>query len=165
MKMPLARKGAALVLTLLVSGCGFHLQGRAEYPPAFAAVFLEIPDPNSDLARQLRRSLEAAAVPLVAEAGDATAVLELASENYGSRVKSVSAQNRPTELEVYYIAEYLVRAGNRTLVPRQRITRTRIFTYNERDILGKAHEEELLRGALAREIAGVITRRLADIEA
>jgi LPS-assembly lipoprotein len=159
---------AGRVLLLLgaawLSGCGFHLQGRADYSPELAAVYLEVPDPNTDLARQLRRSLEAAKVDLVGEEEGATAVIEVAAENFGRRVKSVSAQNRPTELEVYYIAEYLVRADARELVPRQRITRTRIFTYDETDILGKAQEEELLRDALAREIAGVITRRLAEVE-
>ena len=49
------------------------------------------------------------------------------------------------------------------LLGEQRVTRSRIFTYDELDILGKAQEEDMLREALAREIAGVITRRLAGL--
>lgn len=152
------------LLALLATGCGFQLQGRADYSPELEAVYLQVPDPNSDLARQLRRSVEAARVMLAPDADRATAVIVIDGENYGTRVKSVSAQNRPTELEVFYTAEYLVRSEKGVLVPRQRVTRTRIFTYDDSQVLAKQQEELLLRESLAREIAGVITRRLANVE-
>lgn len=155
---------ALLVLAATaLAACGFRLQGVTEYPAELASVYLDVPDPNSDLAFQLRRSLDAAHVPLATSAAQATATVKIAAERFGRRVKSVSAQNRPTEYEVYYSVEYLVSTPERTLVPRQPVARTRIFPYNEREILGKQQEEDLLRDALAREIAGVITRRLADL--
>ena len=147
---------------LAVSACGFQLQGGKAFPPELSAVHLEVPDPNSDLAFQLRRSLTAAGMTLVGSAPEATATIRITNENYGRRVKSVSAQNRPTEFEVFYEVEYFVFTPTEILVPRQPLARARIFPYSERDILGKQQEEDLLRDALAREIAGVITRRLAD---
>ena len=57
-----------------------------------------------------------------------------------------------------------MRAGEKVLVPKDRITRTRVFTYDERKIVAKQQEEALLLEALAREIAGVITRRLGNVE-
>lgn len=151
-------------LCLAIAGCGFQLQGRAAYVSDLDAVYLQVDNPNSDLARQLTRSIEAARVGLTREPKDATAVIEVIEESYGSRVKSVSAQNRPTELEVFYSATYIVRSGEKILVPRERITRTRVFTYDERKILAKQQEEALLLDALAKEISGVITRRLADVK-
>jgi len=149
---------------LAMAGCGFQLQGRAAYAPELDRVYVQVDNPNSDLARQLTRSIEAARVGYTRDPGEATAVIDVIEENYGSRVKSVSAQNRPTELEVFYTATYLVRSGENVLVPRERITRTRVFTYDERKILAKQQEEALLLDALAKEISGVITRRLADVE-
>lgn len=148
---------------LVLAACGFHLQGVTTYPAELSAVHLDVPDPNSDLAYQLRRSLTAAGVTLARSEPAATATIRIAVERFGRRVKSVSAQNRPTEYEVYYEVEYLVTSGTEQLVPRQPLARARVFPYSERDILGKQQEEELLRDALAREIAGVITRRLADV--
>lgn len=148
---------------LALAACGFRLQGVATYPAELSAVYLDIPDPNSDLAYQLRRTLTAAGVTLARGEPAATATIRIAVERFGRRVKSVSAQNRPTEYEVYYEVEYLVTSGTEQLVPRQPLARARVFPYSERDILGKQQEEELLRDALAREIAGVITRRLADV--
>lgn len=152
-----------LLLPLMLAACGFQLQGTTRYAPVLAAVHLDVPDPNSDLAFQLARSLAASGVTLARNEAEATAVLRISQERFGRRVKSVSAQNRPTEYEVFYEAEYSVRSPGETLVPPQSIARTRIFPYDERDILGKQQEEELLRDALARDIAGVITRRLADV--
>lgn len=162
--MTLLRASIVVLVFATLGGCGFHLQGRAEYPPELATVYLKVPDANSDLARQLTRSVEAARVKLTRDASKATAVIEITDEVYGSRVKSVSAQNRPTELEVYYTAGYMVTAGEKVLVPEDHLTRTRIFTYDERQVLAKQQEEALLLDALAREISGVITRRLASVE-
>lgn len=157
-------RALALFTLALLSGCGFHLQGRAEYPPDLERVYIEVENANSDLARQLTRAIEAAGIEIVRDRSRATAVIDVLGERYGSRVKSVSAQNRPTELEVFYTAEYVVRAGERVVVPRERITRTRVFTYDEQQVLAKQQEGALLQEALAREIAGVITRRLANVQ-
>lgn len=158
---------AALMLALAtvapgLAGCGFHLQGSATYDEDLSAVYLQVPDASTPLARALRRSMEAARVPL-ADAGDALTRVELVRENTGRRVASVSAQNRPTELEVFYTARYRILGPETELLGEQRVTRSRIFTYDELDILGKSQEEDMLREALAREIAGVITRRLAGL--
>lgn len=163
MNMLRLRATIPVLLLLTLTACGFQLQGATRYPPELSAVYLDVPDPTSDLAFQLHRTLAASGVSLVRSEAAATATLHMPVEKFGRRVKSVSAQNRPTEYEVYYDVEYLVTAGEEILVPRQRLARSRIFPYSERDILGKQQEEELLRDAMAREIAGVITRRLAEV--
>jgi LPS-assembly lipoprotein len=150
-------------LVMMLAACGFRLQGVASFPPELAQVYLDVADPNSDLAFQLRRSLAAAGVSVVGNEADATATLRIEGERYGRRVKSVSAQNRPTEYEVFYMAEFLVETPEQTLLPRERVNRQRVFPYDETEILGKQQEEEMLRDAIAREIAGVITRRMAGL--
>jgi LPS-assembly lipoprotein len=153
----------AVLVLLAIAGCGFQLQGATTVSSTLSPLFLDVPDPNSDLAFQLRRTLTAAGVSFARDPSSATATLRIATERYGRRVKSVSAQNRPTEFEVFYEIEYLLSQGTETVVPRQPLARSRVFPYNERDILGKQQEEELLRDALAREIAGVITRQIAGM--
>ena len=55
-------------------------------------------------------------------------------------------------------------ADGKVVLDNQRVIRTRVYTYDELEVLAKAHEERQLRTALAKEIAGVITRRLSNIE-
>jgi len=154
-----------LLISLLfaVTGCGFQLQGVTRYPAEFSPLYLDVPEPNSDLAFQLNRVLGASQVALARDPAEAGATLHIVAENFGRRVKSISAQNRPAEFEVFYEIEYLVSSDGETLVARQPVKRARIFPYSERDILARQQEEELLRDALAREIANVIARRLADL--
>jgi LPS-assembly lipoprotein len=161
--MFLSRMLAVACVLPALAACGFQLQGVLTYPAELSAVYLDVPDANSDLAFQLRRSLDAARVELARSAPEATATITVAREDFGRRVKSVSAQNRPTEFEVYYEAEYSVTTAAETLVPRETLSRTRIFPYSERDILGKQQEEDLLRDALARETACVLAHRLAEL--
>lgn len=154
----------AIVTVLSLGACGFHLQGRTEYAETLAPIYLQIPDRSTDLVRELSRALEVSRIPVTFAAGDAAATLEILNDLSGREVESVSSRNRPQEYRVFYIADYRVTAGGQVLLGRQRVTRTRIFTYDELEVLAKAHEEQLLRQALAREIAGVISRRLATVE-
>ena len=161
--MPMLRLCLLIGLLFAVSGCGFQLQGVSRYPAEYSPLYLDVPEPNSDLAFQLNRVLGASQVALARDPAEAGATLHIVAENFGRRVKSVSAQNRPAEFEVFYEIEYLVSSDGETLVARQPVKRARIFPYSERDILARQQEEELLRDALAREIANVIARRLADL--
>ena len=156
-----------LVIAAAVSclqACGFHLQGREEYSPELEAVYLQAADDTTPLARELRRSLEVARVNVADNTEAATAVLEILSDQTGRDVESVDAQNRPREYRVYYRATYRVVSDGKVLLDNQRVIRTRVYSYDELEVLAKSHEEDLLRTALAREIAGVITRRLSKID-
>jgi LPS-assembly lipoprotein len=149
---------------LSMQACGFHLQGRAEYSPELEAIYLKVPDDTTPLARELLRSLEVARVNLADNTEGATAILQIVSDDTGRDVESVNAQNRPREYRVYYRATYRVVSEGKVLLDNQRVIRTRVYSYDELEVLAKAHEEELLRTALAREIAGVIARRLSKID-
>ena len=153
-----------LVVVLATTACGFHMQGRAEYAPELKSLFVVVPDRSTDLAKQLRRSLRVSKLELAATQADATAVLQIIRDDSGRKVESVSGRNRPQEYRVFYTAVYRVMAGGEVLLAPQTVTRTRIYTYDELEVLAKDHEESMLREALAREIAGVISRRLSEIE-
>ena len=147
-----------------LAGCGFQLQGRTDYSSELESLYLLVPDEATPLAQELSRSLTVAHVTLVDDPGAATAVLQIVSDDTGRTVESVTPQNRPREYRIFYRATYRVTAGSKVLLDDQRVIRTRVYTYDELQVLAKAHEEDMLRQALAREIAGVITRRLANID-
>lgn len=155
-----------LVVAALLSGtgCGFHMQGRADYDSDFSTVYLQVPDKATPLAKALRKSLSVARLTLTEDATAASAILEIVSDDTGRSVESVTPENRPREYRIYYRTSYRVLAGGKVVLDNQRVIRTRVYTYDETEVLAKAHEEDMLRNALAREIAGVITRRLANIE-
>lgn len=159
-----SRPAAALLFTLGLAGCGFHLRGAPTIPPEMARTYIDTEDRYSLFYRKLADRLEAAGVELVESPQAATAELVIHSDETGQRVLSVSARNVPTEYEVFYTVYYSVVSGNRVLMAPQLKTLTRDYTYDQRRVLGKEREEQLLREAIAEDLVRVVLLQLSSLE-
>ena len=153
----------AVLAVSLLAGCGFHLRGSTPLPAALAKPYLDAPDRYTPLFAALNLQLRAAGVTLAASPAEASAVVRLHLDETGRDLLSVSAQNRPGEYEVYYRAEFSVTSGDKELLARQLVERTRDYGYDETAVLAKEHEEQSLRAALADEVAALILRRLTSL--
>jgi LPS-assembly lipoprotein len=158
-----ARTWLAALLALVAAGCGFHLQGVSRLPNTLDRPYVDALDRYTDFYQSLTEALDVSGSRPVHGSAQATAVVEVLRDESGQRVLSVSAENRPTDYEVFYTVEYRVRAGERELLPTQRLTLTREYSFDERALLAKQQEQELLRAALARDLAGLVMRRLAAL--
>ncbi len=99
---------------------------------------------------------------LTAVAADA-AVLDIQADDTGQRVLSVSARNIPREYEVYYSVTFSLKVGGETLIDNETLVVTRSYTYDETQVLAKAAEEEVLRDALAEDLARRVVRRIESM--
>ena len=147
----------------LLAACGWRLQGSARLPELLAVAYVDAKDPYTDFNRALRESLTASGANLVADRALATAVVRIRNDVSGQRVLSVSARNTPEEYQVYYSVEYSVEADGRELIPPDRIEMTRDYSYDETAVLAKQREHAVLKEALARDLAGMVVRRLAAL--
>ncbi|MDX1498334.1 MAG: hypothetical protein R3176_00455, partial [Woeseiaceae bacterium] len=57
--------------------------------------------------------------------------------------------------------EYSLTSGTERLLAPQYVTLTGDYTYDEREVLGKAREEELLRNALVRDLVRIALKQLS----
>jgi len=153
----------ALVLVATVAACGFQRQGIARMPEIMRVTYVDSKDERTEFQTVLRRALEASGATLTAKKEDATATLKILSDETGQRVLSVSARNTPTEYEVFYTVEFAVAGMSGELLPPQKLTLTRDYSFNEQALLAKEREEEILREALARDLVGIVLRRLASL--
>lgn len=147
----------------LMAGCGFHLRGQTPLPAPMTRPYLDSADRYSPLHSALVAHLKAAGAQLAPDSATATAVIRVHVDRTGRELLSVAAGNKPGEYEVYYTAEYSVTAAGRELLPRQQVTLTRDYSYDETAVLAKEHEEQALRTALADEIAALMLRRLGAL--
>jgi LPS-assembly lipoprotein len=153
-----------LILCLAcLSSCGWRLQGTTRLPELLATAYVETKDPYTDFNRALRESLTASGANLVGDKALASAIVRIRRDESGQRVLSVSARNTPEEYEVYYSVEYSVDGGGRELIAPDTLMLTRDYSYDERAVLAKQREQAILREALARDLAGLIVRRLAAL--
>lgn len=120
-------------------------------------------DRHSLFYRELRAQLQAAGVNLVDSPTDATATFSITFDETDQRVLSVSARNVPTEYEVYYTIEYAIDGGASRLLESQIQTATRDYTYDSLLVLGKAHEEELLRDACVKDLVRIVLKQISTL--
>ncbi len=149
------------MLALLLSGCGFQLQGAVTIPTEMERTWISAPDRQSPFYRELRRELIAAGVDLADQESDATAIFTIYYDDTDQRVLSVSARNVPTEYEVFYTIEYGIVSGDSILIEVQDLTLTRDYTYDATLVLGKAREEEQLREAIARDLVRIVLKQIS----
>lgn len=155
--------GLALCAATVLSGCGWRLQGTSKLSPVMATTYVETDDRFTDFNRALRDSLQASGARLTTRREEATAVVRILRDESGQRVLTVSARNTPEEYEVFYLIEYAVNGRTEELITPQKIELTRDYSYDETTVLAKQREQAVLRQALARDLAGLVVRRLASL--
>ena len=128
-----------------------------------ARTYIDTPDRQSQFYRELRLQLRSAGVELVNSPVDASATLSILLDETDQRVLSVSARNVPTEYEVFYTIEYSLEDAQKSLLEPQLLTLTRDYTFDATLVLGKAHEEDMLREALAKDLVRVVLKQLATL--
>jgi LPS-assembly lipoprotein len=167
MSHPPSRAFPALLLALLcalgTAACGFRLQGDTALPAGMTSIFVATPDELTPFSVALRRSLDDSGAVMARSAGEADVVLRVIRDRSGRRVLSVSARNTPQEYEVYYSLDYSVDRAGEQVVPPQSLRLTRNFSFDESLLLAKENEEEILRDAMARDLAGLVMRRLESL--
>jgi LPS-assembly lipoprotein len=153
--------GAALA----AGGCGFHLQGAGTLPPALAKTFLASSVPHSEFMLSLTEALRLRGSDVLTQRDEAEAVLNVVSDQTGQRVLSVTARNIPREYEVYYAVTFSLQVGEQSLIRNESLVVTRSYTYDETQVLAKAAEEQVLRRALAEDLARRVVRRIEALGA
>lgn len=148
---------------VLLSGCGFRLQGATPLPAGLDDVYVSTTDELTPFAVELRSALRRSGAREAPSAAKADAVVRVLRDRAGRRVLSVSARNTPEEYEIFYEVEYAIDRAGREAVPRQALALTRSFSFDEAALLAKDREEAILRDAMARDLAGLVMRRLESL--
>lgn len=153
----------ACVALLLVSGCGFRLQGRAPLPAPLAVTYLVAPDEQSEFVQGLRKALISSGGKVVDSAAGASGTVRILTDEVTEKILSVSANNIPREYELTYMVEFSVSGSGQELLPPQRVSVTRDYSFNERTLLAKENEQAILREGMARDLVSIVMRRLASL--
>lgn len=174
-------RGSLAAAAMLLAGCGFHLEGRAPLPAALKSAYLQTPDEQSEFVLGLRRMLEHSGAELTDDRARATAVIRVLQDKVSEQVLSVSPStvtpdsallppgtatplgNQPIEYEITYTVRFAVSEGDREVLPVQEVTLTRDYSFDEHQLLAKANESDILRRALARNLADIVMRRLSSL--
>lgn len=151
-----------LALTVL-SACGFRLQGRTPLPAPLATTYVIAPNDQTDFVQGLRKALLTSGGKLVDDSTGATGTVRILTDEVVSKILSVSANNIPREYELTYTVEFSVTSKDQELLPSQKVSVTRDYSFNERTLLAKENEEAILREGMARDLVSIVMRRLSSL--
>jgi len=158
--MKLNRLLCFLLFPFLLAGCGFHLQSKPDFPLEMQQVKLEVQGPFSQFARRLETHLEQNGVNVVTTRQE-TAVLEVPVNATRKEIQSIGDNARVREFLLRHTVQFRLLASDGTeMIPLQTIEQTRVYSFNEQDILSAEREDEFLRKDLADSLARMVVRRL-----
>lgn len=155
-----ARLAMALLIALLLAGCGFHL--RETRPLPFRSLYLGISE-QSELGSALRRHILATGgTVLVERSEDAQAILTVISEGREKTILSLNAAGRVREYLLRQRFVFRVHDGKgKEFIPQSEITISRDISYSDAELLSKTTEEALLYRDMQNDLIQQIMRRLA----
>ena len=148
---------------LVLAGCGFHLQGSVAMPDGVRSVFISTSDELTPFGVALRQSIERSGATIAPSAATADTVLRITRDRTGRRVLSVSSRNTPQEYELFYAVEFSIDRAGKEVVQSQPLELTRNFSFTEPQLLAKDREQDVLRDAMAQDLANLVARRLASL--
>jgi len=153
-----------LAILLLLSACGFKLQTRAEMPPEMQQTRIEIALPYSGFARRLDTHLEQSGVEVVTTP-EGVAVLQVPLNRSRKEIQSIGDNARVREFLIRHTVQFrLLDSDGSELIPLQTLEQSRVYSFNEQDILAVEREEEFLRNELADSLARMVVRRLGTYQ-
>lgn len=158
--MKLNRLFLPLAVLSLLTACGFQLQSRAELPVEMQRTRLEVALPYSEFARRLETHLEQSGVQVVTAPGGA-ALLEVPVNDTRKEIQSIGDNARVREFLIRHTVQFrLLGSDGKELIPMQTFEQSRIYSFNEQDILAAEREDEFLRNEMADSLARMVVRRL-----
>ena len=148
-----------MILTTLISGCGFHLRGQAALP--FDTMYVQAA-PASPFATRLKRTLSAGSqTRIVDNPKEAQVTLQVLNELREKQILSLSGGGRVREYELRYRVSYrLTDAKSTEYIPASEIVLRRDITFNDDAVLSKESEETLLYRDMQDDAVQQLVRRL-----
>ncbi len=93
------------------------------------------------------------------------AVLEVPLNITRKEIQSIGDNARVREFLVRHTVQFRLLASDGTeLIPLQTFEQSRVYSFNEQDILAAEREDEFLRNDLADSLARMVVRRLGTFE-
>ena len=151
-----------LLMTSLVSGCGFHLRGTITLPDSIRSVAISSPDVK--LRDALVDSLEANNVIIVSGPTADSAHIKIDKADFNREVRTLDERGKATGYVLILRASYkVVDSAGKELVKPSTATARRDYDFDEEQLLSATREEELLHDEMREDAAQSILRKMSRI--
>jgi LPS-assembly lipoprotein len=158
------RAAATLALGLALAGCGFHLRGEVHLAAELERVHVQSADPFGPLKRDLEAALARAGAKVEPAPGDGVAEVSLAAVSLAPIVRSVGANAFVNEFSMVYHVELEITDGaGKTLLPKQVIEQSRVYTFDQTQAIGTGAEQDEIKKEMERDMVQAVLRKIEAV--
>jgi LPS-assembly lipoprotein len=151
---------AVVLLTVLLTACGFQLRGSYNLP--WETLHINLPE-NSELYFQIKRGIEAGSqTKVITDAKQAGASLVILRNDQHKSILSLSATGLVREFQLTRTFSYRIQdAQGKELLPTSQIILQRDMTFDDARIFAKEAEEVMILREMQQDLVQQLLRRLA----
>ncbi len=150
-------------MTVLLSGCGYHLAGKADLDPVFESTHVSHQNRGGEIAKLLEEQFKVNGVKLV-DKDNASALVEVLYERREKDILSVDEDGKVREYELILLVGIDVRnAEGKKILNNQKIRLTRDFLFDIDAVLGKSSEETKIYQEMREDVARLILYRMQAV--
>lgn len=157
-----------LLISILITGCGFHLRGDQDLSSVLPEVQIQGTSIHSDLGRELKNALTNAKVSVLDESN---VLLSVTKDAFSKRVLSLNSAGHANQYQLSYQLSFSlikkIKSDNEKqsvvdVIPSQSITQKREYLFDEDtdSVLAKADEETRLNSDMRQAAMLQLVRRL-----
>lgn len=151
-----------ILVSSLLSACGFHLRGIYSVPSFLHEISLRTPDTSPALRTEVKIALET--YHIQADGGEV--LLDVVNENITRQTSTVDSSARAAEYTLIYTVNFRIsRSDEKAIGEIQSLILRKSYQYNTSNIVGKNIEEENLVQELRRDAAQQIIRQFITLKA
>jgi LPS-assembly lipoprotein len=151
-----------LILTLLLSACGFHLRGLIDVPKWLNNISVISKDGNEELISILKSQLEGYKIGVNPDPALAKYWLVISKTAFQQQIVSIGASTNPRQYQLLLTIEFMLQTSKGQIIkPPKQITISRQLTVNSDRILGSNDEETILISEMKKEAAIQLINRLS----
>lgn len=152
-------------LSLLLTACGYHLQGKTVLAPPLQRMYLQTSDPYGQLAHSLQQYLKMSNVQLVSSPQQASTILVILSDATSQVLLSVGGTQQTRQYNLIVTVSFEIQdAHGRTILGVQTLSESTPITIQSNQILGSSNEANLFYQQMRRALAYAIMNRIASRE-
>ncbi|GAA0791422.1 LPS assembly lipoprotein LptE [Marinobacterium sediminicola] len=154
----------ALLMSVMLSACGFKLRGLYDVPEALRQVALVTASQPSQIEPELRRALEINGIDI---STSARYQLEVLQERHNRRTATLTGDADASEYELRSEVSFRVidrQRDNLALMPERTITIERVYSNEASNITASASHENLIRHQMQQDMAQQIVRQYLSIK-
>lgn len=150
-----------LIISLILTSCGFHLRGFIDMPTGLHNVCIIVESANRDLAPLLKEQLNAYHIQALSDPKQADYWLVIEEDSEEQHITSISSSTTPRQYQMTYQVKFKFQEANgKDIIPATHVTSIRQLTVNSNRILGSNDEENTLKREMRRDAVLQIIDRI-----